>query len=151
VAPLVIEALGDRAALVAVGLLAPAAVAASSPALRRLDARMRIRDADIEILWAVPMLRVLPAATIEQLGAGLEHAEFGPREVVFAQGEAGDRFYVVESGQAEVSGAASSSPRSRVVPGSARSRCWATAPARRPSAPRRTNPCGWASSSARPS
>jgi CRP-like cAMP-binding protein len=101
-APLVIELLGRRAALVAVGLLAPAAVAASWPALRRLDRRMRVRDADIEILRAVPMLGALPAATIEQLGAGLERARFAPRQVVFEQGDAGDRFYVVESGRAEV-------------------------------------------------
>jgi CRP-like cAMP-binding protein len=48
------------------------------------------------------MLRTLPAATIEQLGGGLEHAEFAPRQAVFEQGEPGDRFYVVESGRAEV-------------------------------------------------
>jgi MFS family permease len=101
-APFVIELLGLRPALVAVGLLAPAAVAASSPALRWLNAHMRTRDADIEILREVPMLEVLPEATIEQLGAGLEHAEFAPGQVVFEQGEPGDRFYVVESGRAEV-------------------------------------------------
>ena len=101
-APLVIEALGPRLALVMVGLLAPAAVAASWPALGRLDGHLRIRDADIEILRAVPMLGVLPATTIEQLGASLEHAEFAPRQLVFEEGEAGDRFYVVESGRAEV-------------------------------------------------
>jgi CRP-like cAMP-binding protein len=101
-APLVIEVLGPRLALVAVGLLAPAAVAAGWPALRRLDGHLRIRDADIEILRAVPMLEVLPAATIEQLAVGLDHAEFAPRQVVFEQGDAGDGFYVVESGRAEV-------------------------------------------------
>jgi CRP-like cAMP-binding protein len=102
VAPLLIDVLGPRGALVAVGLLAPAAVAASRPALRRLDGEMRVRDADIEILRAVPMLGVLPAATIEQLGAGLEHAEFAPGQVVFEQGDRGDRFYLVEAGRAEV-------------------------------------------------
>jgi len=101
-APLVIEGLGVRLALVAIGLLAPLAVAASWPALRRLDARMRVRDADIDILREVPMLGVLPAATIEQLGAALEHAEFAPGQTVFEQGENGDRFYVVESGRADV-------------------------------------------------
>jgi MFS family permease len=101
-APLVIELLGVRLALVAVGLVAPLAVAASWPALRRLDARIRVRDADIAILRGVPMLGVLPAATIEQLGAGLEHAEFVPRQTVFEQGDRGERFYIVESGQAEV-------------------------------------------------
>ena len=101
-APVLIEGLGPRPALVVVGLLAPVAVAASWTTLRRLDGRMRIRDADIEILRAVPMLAVLPAATIEQLGAGLDHAEFAPGQTVFAQGDAGDRFYVVESGRADV-------------------------------------------------
>jgi hypothetical protein len=101
-APLVIELVGVRLALVAVGLMAPLAVAASWPALRRLDAGMGVRDADIEILRAVPMLRALPATTIEQLGAGLEHAEYLPEQVVFEQGEPGERFYIVESGLAEV-------------------------------------------------
>jgi MFS family permease len=101
-APLVIDLLGIRLALVAIGLMAPLAVAASWPALRRLDAGMGVRDADIEILRAVLMLRALPAATIEQLGAGLEHAEYLPGQVVFEQGEPGERFYIVESGQAEV-------------------------------------------------
>jgi CRP-like cAMP-binding protein len=82
--------------------MAPLAVAASWPALRRLDARMGVRDADIEILRGVRMLGALPAATIEQLGAGLEHEEFVPRQVVFEQGERGERFYIVESGRAEV-------------------------------------------------
>jgi MFS family permease len=101
-APVLIQGLGPRPALVVVGLLAPVAVAASWTTLRRLDGRLCIRDADIEILRAVPMLAVLPAATIEQLGAGLDHAQFAPGQTVFAQGEAGNRFYVVESGRAEV-------------------------------------------------
>ena len=48
------------------------------------------------------MLGALPAATIEQLGARLEHAEFVPRQTVFEQDERGERFYIVESGWAEV-------------------------------------------------
>jgi MFS family permease len=101
-APLAIEVLGVRLALGAVGLMAPLAVAASWPALRRLDARLRVRDADIELLRGVRMLAALPATTIEQLGAGLEHAEFAPRQVVFEQGDRGDRYYVVEAGTADV-------------------------------------------------
>lgn len=102
IAPLVIHLLGIRVALVAIGLIAPLAVLASWPALRRLEAGMAVRDADIEILRSVHMLRPLPAATIEQLGARLEHAEYSPRQVVFEQGEPGERFYIVESGRAEV-------------------------------------------------
>src|SRR5215211_4514196 len=52
-APLIIELLGLRLALVAIGLVAPFAVAAGWPALRRLDARISVRDADIAILRGV--------------------------------------------------------------------------------------------------
>jgi CRP-like cAMP-binding protein/predicted MFS family arabinose efflux permease len=100
--PLIVELLGVRKALVSVGLLSPLAVAASWSALRRLNARMRVRDADIEILRGIHMLRALPVATIEQLGAGLKHAEFEPEQIVFEQGTPGEYFYVVESGRAEV-------------------------------------------------
>jgi len=89
-APLVIELLGLRLALLSIGVMAPVAVAVAWPALRRLDAPMRVRDADIEILREVRMLGALPAATIEQLAAGLVHAEFAPRQVVFEQGERGE-------------------------------------------------------------
>ncbi len=100
--PLVVELLGIRAALVGIGLLAPLAVAASWPALRRLNDRMSVRDADVEVLRSVGMLGALPVATIEQLGSGLEHTAFAPRATVFEQGDPGERFYIVESGRAEV-------------------------------------------------
>jgi MFS family permease len=100
--PLIVELLGVRLALVSVGLLAPVAVAASWRALRRLDARMRVRDGDIEMMRATRMLAVLPVATIEQLGEQLEHAEFEPQHAVFNQGEPGEGLYIVESGRAEV-------------------------------------------------
>jgi MFS family permease len=100
--PLLIDLLGVRLALMAVGILAPLAVVASWPALRRLNAGMQVRDADIDLLREVGALGALPAATIEQLGGGLARVEFAPCQTVFEQGEPGDRFYVVESGEAEV-------------------------------------------------
>ena len=101
-APALIELLGLRVALVVVGVLAPAAVLAAHRPLGRLDARLHVRDSDIDILRAVPMLAVLPAATIEQLGARLRHVEFASGTTVVDQGEDGDAYYVVESGRAEV-------------------------------------------------
>ena len=73
--PLVIDLLGVRVALVAVGLVAPLAAGAGWAALRRLDAHMQVRDADIELLQEVPMLSALPEATVEQLAAAPERAE----------------------------------------------------------------------------
>jgi CRP-like cAMP-binding protein len=102
VTPLAVEELGVRPALVATGLLAPVAVAASWPALRRLDAQVRVRDADIETMRPIRMLGALPVATIEQLAGALEHADFEPGHRVFRQGDRGDYFYIVQSGRAEV-------------------------------------------------
>jgi CRP-like cAMP-binding protein len=78
------------------------AVAASWAALRRLDAEVRVRDADIETMRPIRMLGALPVATIEQLAGALEHADFEPGCSVFRQGEPGDYFYIVQSGRAEV-------------------------------------------------
>src|SRR3954454_19064141 len=102
VTPLLVELVGVRPALVASGLLTPLAVAASWPALRRLDAEVRVRDGDMATMRAVRMLGALPVATIEQLAGGLEHADFAPGHAVFRQGEGGDYFYVVEAGRADV-------------------------------------------------
>src|SRR4051812_2337634 len=102
VTPLVVELFGVRPALVATGLLAPLAVAASWSALRRLDAEVRVRDADIEAMRPIRMLGALPVATIEQLAAALEHADFAPGDTVFRQGDHGEFFYIVDSGRAEV-------------------------------------------------
>jgi hypothetical protein len=100
--PLAIHLLGLRSALVAIGCVAPLAVAIRWAALRRLDSRMKVRNADIEILHHVPMLRVLPQVTIEQLAAALEHAEIEPGRTVFEQDARGELFYVIESGAADV-------------------------------------------------
>ncbi|WP_336921945.1 MFS transporter [Aquipuribacter sp. SD81] len=101
-APLAVDTLGARGSLVAVGLLAPVAVVLRHGALRRLDNELRVRDADIEVLRAVPMLQALPATTVEQLAADLEHTTHAPGATVVAQGEAGEEYFVVVSGRAEV-------------------------------------------------
>jgi MFS family permease len=102
VTPLVIELIGVRPTLVVIGLLAPLAVAASRPALGRLDDEMRVRDADIETLRAVPMLEALPVATIEQLAGALEHADVEPGHTLVRQGERGEYFYILRAGRADV-------------------------------------------------
>ena len=102
VTPLLIELMGTRVTLVVTGLLAPLAVVASRRALGRLDEQMRVRDADVETLRAVPMLEALPVATIEQLAGALEHADVEPGHTLVRQGERGEYFYILRSGRADV-------------------------------------------------
>ena len=104
VTPVVIDAVGIRLALVLIGLLAPVAVLAAWRTLHALDDRVRVQDTYIALLQRVPMLRALPEATIEQLAAGVTRSSLLPGELVFAEGDDGDDFYVIEQGQAEVVG-----------------------------------------------
>lgn len=102
VTPPVVKLVGVRPALVMVGLLAPLAVSAGRRALHRIDAEVRLRDADVATLRSIDMLGVLPLATIEQLAGALEHAELEPGQTAIRQHERGEHFYIVRSGRAEV-------------------------------------------------
>jgi MFS family permease len=104
IAALLVEQFGISTALVVVGMLCPILAAAASPRLRLLDRFIGVRDRDIGLLHEVPMLRPLPLPTIEQLARGLEPVSIPAGQVVFNQGDVGDRFYVIESGTAEVIG-----------------------------------------------
>jgi MFS family permease len=99
-----IGALGIHSALVIVGCVTPVAVLVCWRALDALDRRMHVRDADVELLQLVPMLRRLPEVTIEHLAAGLSRTELPAGGVVFEQGDDGHDFYVIERGQASVIG-----------------------------------------------
>ena len=99
-----VDAWGVRTALVAVGLVCPVLAAASWWRLRALDRTVGVHDEDVRLLQHVPMLRTLPLPSVEQLVRGLEAREVAAGASVFEQGDVGDRYYVVESGQVDVVG-----------------------------------------------
>ena len=104
VASLVVDQAGVRPALVAVGLLCPVLAVASWRRLRGMDRSIGVRDHDIDLLHEVPMLNALPLPAIEQLARGLESVDVPAGQVVFHQGDVGDNYFVIESGEAEVIG-----------------------------------------------
>ncbi len=104
VASSVTELFGVRSALIGIGLVCPVLAVASWRRLRRLDDSVGALDAEIALLQHVPMLRTLPLPCVEQLARGLEPAGVAAGETVFLQGEVGDRYYVIEVGDADVVG-----------------------------------------------
>jgi MFS family permease len=104
VASLVVDGAGVRPALVAVGLVCPVLAVASWHRLRGMDQSIGVRDDDIALLHSVPMLKVLPLPAIEQLARGLEQVDVPTDHPVFHQGDVGDHYFVIESGEAEVIG-----------------------------------------------
>jgi MFS family permease len=104
ITPLVIEGLGLRGALVALGLVCPTLAGLCWMRLRSIDRAVRVRDAELELLRSVAMLRPLPVPAMEHLARHLGRAQVPAGATVFEQGEAGDRFYVIARGEAEVIG-----------------------------------------------
>jgi len=101
-ASLTVDWIGIRPTLVVVGLLCPVSAVVCWRRLRRMDRSIGVRDRDITLLRMVAMLHPLPLPSIEQLARGLEPVDVSAGQSVFTQGEVGDRYYVIESGEAEV-------------------------------------------------
>ncbi|MDT4932842.1 MAG: hypothetical protein QOK11_734 [Pseudonocardiales bacterium] len=101
-APLLIELLGTRGALLTVGAVAPVVCLLWWRRLIAIDRSVAVRTDDIILLRQVPMLRPLPVPVIEQLAHGLFRTELGPGEAVFEAGNTGDSFYVVAGGTVRV-------------------------------------------------
>lgn len=103
-ASLAVELYGARGALVAAGVMCPLAAVASWRRLRQLDRSIDVRDREIALLRGVTMLDVLPLPAVERLARALEPVAFDSDATVFEQGDVGDRYYVIEEGEAEVVG-----------------------------------------------
>jgi MFS family permease len=102
--PVVIDLVGLRGALVVLGMVCPVLVGLSWASLRRLDGSMEVRDHEVDLLHSVPMLAGLPLPAVEELAIALDPVAVPAGATVFAQGELGDRCYVIESGEATVVG-----------------------------------------------
>jgi MFS family permease len=102
VAPGVVSAIGIRWSLVLTGCLLPAMLVPLWPALRRADAAGRVAAEALELLQAIPIFAPLPPPVIERLARSAAEVHVDEGETVFAQGDVGDRFYVVADGEADV-------------------------------------------------
>ncbi len=99
-----VEWFGVEAALIAIGLLCPVLAVLSWRRLRSLDRTVGDLDGAIQLLQQVPMLAPLPLPAIEQLARALETVEVPAGSAVITEGDIGDRFYVIQSGEADVVG-----------------------------------------------
>jgi hypothetical protein len=103
VAPLLLNWLGTRGALIVAGALLPLLVVPAWPALRRIDVAARVPVERLNLLRGNPIFAPLPESTLEQLADSLEPVRVPAGQEVVRQGETGDRFYFVEEGALDVS------------------------------------------------
>jgi MFS family permease len=99
--PILIETIGLRAGLVAVGGAVSAVVVVGIPGLRRIDA-VALAPPGLELLRSVSLFSPLPEPVLEHLARSLIRVEAAAGDVVIRQGDRGDRVYVIESGTVEV-------------------------------------------------
>jgi MFS family permease len=94
--------LGGTGALIATGAALPVLAVVLSPRLRALEAGAPVPERAFTLLRAVPAFAPLPIATVESLALRSHTEEFVPGARIIAQGEAGDRFYVIDAGTVDV-------------------------------------------------
>lgn len=101
VAPLLVDLMGLDGALVVTGLFLPILVVLTWPALRQLDVAAPPTDR-LDLLRGIPFFAPLPPSSLEYLAGALQPFAVPAGAAVFAQGDQGDRFYVVAEGEVSV-------------------------------------------------
>ena len=102
-APLCISLFGAKASLLAAGLLLPAGTLLAARRLAAID-RTTAAPAHTALLRGVALLGVLPEQVLEFLANAVEPPPRAPGGTIVREGDVGDRFYVIESGEVEILG-----------------------------------------------
>jgi MFS family permease len=101
-APLLLDLVGNRGALVATGAALPLAAALTWPMLRAVDGEIALAPRHLDLLRGISIFRPLPGATLEQLARDLRPVQVPAGNEIVRQGEPGDRFYIVSGGEVDV-------------------------------------------------
>ena len=115
VAPAIVHALGSRKALLVTGAFLPVVIALTWRKLTALDRSARAPEREVALLRGIALFSALPQPVLEHLAGRLTPFTVPASTQIFAQGDAGDRFYVVGGGQVEI--VKDGSPVAEVLPG----------------------------------
>jgi MFS family permease len=101
-APVLLNWLGTRGALIVAGSLLPLVVIPAWPRLNAIDKAAKVPVEQLELLRGNAIFAPLPAPTLEQLAEALEEVRAAAGEEVVRQGAPGDLFYLVKEGTLDV-------------------------------------------------
>ena len=101
-APVLIDALGDRQAMVVAGAILPIVAVVIYTRIGRIAAVSTVDETIVALLRRVPAFAALPLTAIERL-AGAARLERHPADaILMEQGDVGDRFLVIETGDVDI-------------------------------------------------
>ena len=96
--PVLIGVGGASTAFVGLAAVAGLVVLVTARRIRRVDAEATIPVVQIGVLRRLPIFAALPAASLETLAREARYASFPPGEIIIAEGEEGDSYYVITHG-----------------------------------------------------
>jgi hypothetical protein len=100
--PVAIALFGVRGALFGLAALLPCFVALRWRALRSFEIGAPVSERRYALLRGDPIFEPLPVATVERLAHGLVTLRAAPGEEVITEGDRGDHFYLIDSGEVEI-------------------------------------------------
>ena len=102
VTPFIVSAIGPRGTFVAFGALLPILAILTWRPVAAIDASSHVATEPLALLQAIPIFAPLPQAAIERLAGIAAEVRLLPGARAFAQGDPGDRFFVIAEGTAAV-------------------------------------------------
>lgn len=94
---------GIKWTLVVAGAFVPLVLLVTGARLFAIDRQAAAPDPHlIDLLRAIPIFAPMPAPAVERLLANLVRVDVRPGDVVIREGDPGDRFYVIDRGEVEV-------------------------------------------------
>ena len=100
--PVLVDLIGLRFSLLAVGACLPLLVAFRWRPLALLEAGIRVPERPFKLLRGVEMFAPLPLATIENVSRRVDAVHVHAGETVVREGDFGDRFFLVAEGRLDV-------------------------------------------------
>jgi MFS family permease len=110
-APALVALLGPRGAFAVVGGILPGLTLLCWQRLRRIDRVVPGPSVELDVISAVPLFEPLSLVAKEHLAGKLTRVHADPGDVVVRAGDNGDRFYIVEKGELEITDGASGRAR----------------------------------------
>ena len=104
-APVLLAAFGIRGALAVSGAILPIVALIIYARIGKADRVSVVDEPTLQLLREVQAFAELPLTAFERLAGGLEPLSFAAGDTIMREGEPGDRFVVVASGQVEVTAA----------------------------------------------
>jgi hypothetical protein len=99
----VLDALGGaEAALIGVGIVVALLAIVRTREVLTVDAAAKVPVVELALLSRLPIFGPLPNTELEGLANALEPVEAGAGTVIVRQGDEGDRYYAVASGEVEI-------------------------------------------------